>query len=66
MITIHDHIDNATYEIEDRFELEDKLYELFDVKEDGAEEAIEAICKGVVSGEYIGNYEAFLNISIER
>lgn len=59
--------DNAlmeTFEVEDRFELEDKLRELFDLEQEGVEEAIEHLCANIGHG-YVGDDEDVLNVSVE-
>lgn len=69
MFTINDHSAGKTYECEDRFDLEEKLHELFDGFEEdveGTDEAVEAIIRGINRREYTGDYEQFLGISIER
>lgn len=67
MFTITDHITGETYEVSDRIDLEEKLGELFDTTEEGVPESIDAIVHnaGNPHGEYYGDHEAFLNISVD-
>lgn len=64
MYVVHDHITLKTYECEDYIELKDTLESIFDLNEDGVQEAINTIARDIGS-EYVGDDEEFLNISVE-
>ena len=63
MFIINDHSDGRTYECEDRFDLEEKLGEIFDTDEEGVSESIDFISRNA-GREYTGDHEAFLNIDV--
>lgn len=64
MYVVHDHITLKTYECEDHIELKDTLESIFDLDEDGVQEAINTIVRDI-GDEYVGDDEEFLNISVE-
>ena len=64
MYVVHDHITLKTYECEDDIDLKNTLESIFDLDEDGVQDAINTIVCGI-GGEYVGDDEEFLNISID-
>lgn len=75
MLTLTDNSTNKVYRFDDKYDLEDTLYVLFDLSayaytdDEGEDHVIGEVIDSLVDklnrGEYCGNEEACLNITIE-
>lgn len=65
MYCIHDYCTNSDYYVHDKFDLECKLYDLFDINEHGIEDCIFNIISKL-GNESIYDECEFLNIDIEE
>lgn len=61
---VHDRAAMESYEVRDRFELEERLRNSLDLGEEGVEEAVEHLCRFAGFG-YVGDDEDVLNVSVE-
>ena len=54
----------GTETVADAFDLEDVLAGMLDVEQEGVQEAIDGIARGIKARDYIGDYEAFLKVRV--
>lgn len=64
MIVVEDYATNKIYVVEDKYELEERLMQEFDLSNDGVEDAIKSLVRKL-GYEYTGDEETFLNISVK-